>query len=513
CVPGLLAQTQTIRGTVVDGANHEPLVGATVMPIGGGQGVATDVDGNFTLTVPSNVKQARVSYIGYIEQVVTLKNGMHVAMQETANNLDEVMVVAYGTAKKSAYTGSASVVKSETLENALVSTATDALSGKIAGVQVQSSNGQPGTSPTIRIRGVGSINANNSPLYVLDGVPYDGDISGINTMDIESMTVLKDAAAAALYGARGANGVILITTKKGSASNAKITVDARWGGNSRSIPCYDVIDNTDAFVEQAYIALRNGYYYNMVNSWDNAHALANRNIFSSLGYQVYTLPTGEGLINPNGKINPNAKLGYQNGDFYYIPDDWTKEQLRNGFRQEYNVNITGGTDKFNYYVSGAYLDDQGLIERSHFKRLSTRTTLDYQVKPWLKIGTNLSYTYTNNGYPDNQTVEDAASSSNAFLLADQLAPYYPMYIRKADGSIMIDPTTGKKIYDYGKGDIIPYIRNWMSSSNPAGDLVYNTSEYLTDLFNGKWYLLINPIEGLNITGSVGYFLDNTRYHS
>ncbi|MDE6299187.1 MAG: SusC/RagA family TonB-linked outer membrane protein, partial [Muribaculaceae bacterium] len=337
--------------------------------------------------------------------------------------------------------------------------------------------------------------------------------SGINTMDIESMTVLKDAAAAALYGARGANGVILITTKKGSASNAKITVDARWGGNSRSIPCYDVIDNTDAFVEQAYIALRNGYYYNMVNSWDNAHALANRNIFSSLGYQVYTLPTGEGLINPNGKINPNAKLGYQNGDFYYIPDDWTKEQLRNGFRQEYNVNITGGTDKFNYYVSGAYLDDQGLIERSHFKRLSTRTTLDYQVKPWLKIGTNLSYTYTNNGYPDNQTVEDAASSSNAFLLADQLAPYYPMYIRKADGSIMIDPTTGKKIYDYGKGDIIPYIRNWMSSSNPAGDLVYNTSEYLTDLFNGKWYLLINPIEGLNITGSVGYFLDNTRYHS
>ncbi len=511
CIPGIMAQTQTIRGTVVDAANHEPLVGATVMPIGGGQGVATDVDGNFVLNVPTNVKQARVSYVGYIEQTVTLKNGMTVALSETANNLDEVMVVAYGTAKKSAYTGSASVVKADAIENALVSTATDALSGKVAGVQVQSSNGQPGTSPTIRIRGVGSINASNSPLYILDGVPYDGDISGINTMDIESMTVLKDAAAAALYGARGANGVILITTKKGTASNAKVTVDARWGGNSRAVGRYDIIGDTDAYMEQAYLSLRNGYYYNGTMSAEAAHAAANANIFSALGYPIYTVPDGETLFSANGKINPNAKLGYSDGKYYYVPDDWYKEQLRNGFRQEYNVSVTGGNDKFNYYVSGSYLDDQGLIKNSHFKRLGTRTTLDYQIKPWLKLGTNLAYTYTNSGYPGDQT--ETNSSGNAFLMADQIAPVYPMYVRNADGSVMYDEMTGKPIYDYGYKQIVPYSRNWMSNSNPAGDLVYNTEEYLTDLFNGKWYLLINPIEGLNITGSVGYFLDNTRYHS
>ena len=513
CTLGISAQTQTFRGTVVDAANHEPLVGATIMPIGGGQGVATDVDGNFVLTVPAKVKQARVSYVGYIEQVVTLKNGMHVALSESATNLDEVMVVAYGTAKKSAYTGSASVVKADAIENALVSTATDALSGKISGVQVQSSNGQPGTSPTIRIRGVGSINANNDPLYILDGVPYDGDISGINTMDIESMTVLKDAAAAALYGARGANGVILITTKKGSAANAKVTVDARWGSNSRAVPRYDVIESTASFVETTYQALRNGYYYNSSMTPEAAHAAANDNIFGRLGYRVYSLPEGEGLIGADGKINPNATLGWSDGKYYYTPDDWSKEQLRNGLRQEYNVSITGGNDRFTYYVSGAYLGDQGLIKGSHFNRLGTRTTLDYQVKPWLKVGINLSYTYTNSGYPGDNDVDHSASSGNSFLMADQLAPYYPMYVRNADGSIMYNETSGLPIYDYGDRKSVPYARNWMQSSNPAGDLAYNTEDYLADVFNGKWYLLINPIDGLNITGSVGYFLDHTRLHS
>ncbi|MDE6754059.1 MAG: TonB-dependent receptor [Muribaculaceae bacterium] len=513
CTLGISAQTQTIRGTVVDAANNEPLVGATVMPIGGGQGVATDVDGKFVLTVPSKVKQARVSYVGYIEQTVTLKNGMTVSLSETANNLDEVMVVAYGTAKKSAYTGSASVVKSETIENALVSTATDALAGKLAGVQVQSSNGQPGTSPTIRIRGVGSINANNDPLYILDGVPYDGDISGINTMDIESMTVLKDAAAAALYGARGANGVILITTKKGSSGNAKVTVDARWGSNHRAVSRYDVLETSDEFVETTYQALRNGYYYNGTMSAAAAHAAANANIFGKLGYQVYTVPNGEGLIGINGKVNPNATLGYSDGTYYYQPDDWYKEQLRDGFRQEYNVSVTGGNDRFNYYVSGAYLGDQGLIKGSHFNRLSTRTSMDYQVKPWLKIGTNVSYTYTNSGYPSDNDTDASNSSGNAFLMSDQMPMYYPMYVRNADGSMMYNEQTGLPVYDYGDRKIVPYSRNWMSSSNPAGNLAYDTEDYLADVFNGKWYLLINPIEGLNITGSVGYFLDNTRYHN
>lgn len=506
-----IAQNRTISGTVVDAANNEPLIGATVMPVGGGQGAATDVDGKFTVSIPAKVHKAKVSYVGYSDQTVDLSNGMVVKLTATSSDLDEVMVVAYGTAKKSAYTGSASVVKAGELQDALVSNAADALAGKISGVQIQSSNGQPGSSPTVLIRGIGSINANNNPLYVLDGVPYDGDLSNINTMDIESMTVLKDAAAAALYGARGANGVIMVTTKKGKMGDAKVTIDARWGANHRAIPRYDVLGSTQDFVETAYTALRNGYYYNMTATPEAAHNMANANIFSRLGYQVYTLPDGEGLIGTDGKLNPNAKLGYSDGEFYYTPDDWYKEQMRDGLRQEYNLNVTGGNEKFNYYVSGAFLDDQGLIKDSHFRRFSTRAAVDYQVKKWLKIGTNISYAYINNGYPDGQT--DGASSANAFLMADQIAPYYPMFVRDADGSIRRDPHTGRPVYDYGTTTSTNFVRNWMSNSNPAGDLAYNTEEYLMDIFNGKWYVQLNPVDGLTLTGTLGYYIDNTRYHS
>ncbi len=515
CSWSLSAQTRTVSGEVVQASDGEPVVGATVMPVGGGQGTATDIDGKFSLNVPANVKELQVSYIGMLTRNVKIEFGklMRIELTSTASDLDEVMVVAYGTAKKSAYTGSASVVKADALETALVSNAADALSGKISGVQVLSSNGQPGTSPTIRIRGVGSINASMDPLYVLDGIPYDGDIANINTMDIESMTVLKDAAAAALYGARGANGVILITTKKGQSGAAKVTVDARWGANHRAVPNYDVITSTNEYVETAYKALRNGYYYNMSYTPEAAHAAANANIFKSLGYQVYTLPAGEGLIGTDGKVNPNATLGYSDGNYYYTPDDWTKEQLRNGLRQEYNVSVTGGNDRFNYFVSGAYLGDEGLIKNSHFKRLATRTSMDYQVKDWLKIGTNMSYTYVNSGYPGDQNTDASNSSGNAFLMANQLAPYYPMYVRGADGQILVDEKTGKRIYDYGDGKSTPYQRNWMNISNPAGDLVYNVEDYLMDQFNGKWYALLTPVDGLSITGTAGYFLDNTRYHN
>lgn len=514
CTWSLSAQTRNVKGVVVHASDGEPVVGATVMPIGGGQGMSTDIDGRFNLNIPASVKELQVSYVGMetIRVKPDFNAPMHITLKSTTSSLDEVMVVAYGTAKKSAYTGSASVVKADALETALVSNATDALAGKVAGVQILSSNGQPGTSPSVRIRGVGSINADNNPLYVVDGIPYDGEISNINTMDIESMTVLKDAAAAALYGARGANGVILVNTKKGRAGKAKVVVDARWGSNHRAVPNYDVIGTTDEYVETLYKTLRNGYYYNQTMTAEGAHAAANANIFKSLGYQVYTLPNGEGLIGADGRVNPNATLGYQEGDFYYIPDDWAKEQYRDGLRQEYNVSVTGGTERLNYFVSGAYLDDQGLIEGSHFKRLATRTTLDFDVTDWLKIGTNMSYVYINSGYPGDQTTDASNSSGNAFFLGDQIAPYYPMYVRNADGTIRINDKTGLKVYDYGDGKSTPYSRNWMSISNPAGNLAYDTTDYLHDIFDGKLYVQLTPIDGLTLTGTLGYHIDNTRYH-
>ena len=286
-------------------------------------------------------------------QEVAIKSSVKVVMKSDTEMLDEVMVVAYGTAKKSAFTGSASVIKSETLEKRQVSNLSNALSGTVSGVQTQSTNGQPGTSATVRIRGIGSMYASNNPLYVVDGIPYEGDISAVNSQDIESMTVLKDAAAAALYGARGANGVILVTTKKGKSGDTQISLDARWGVNSRLVKNYDVLQNANTYMETAYSALYNGYLYNSGYTAERAYQLANADLFPKLGYQVYTIPDGQYLIGRNGKLNPYATLGYSDGDYYYTPDNWSDEMFESNMRQEYNLSVSGGTDKLSYYFSAA----------------------------------------------------------------------------------------------------------------------------------------------------------------
>lgn len=515
------AQTRTISGTVLDAANDEPVMGATVMPIGGGQGVSTDVDGNFTITVPSSVKTLRVSCVGYHTSDVAVASGkMMIRLKSSTTELEDVIVIAYGQAKKSAYTGSASVIKADEIEGRLVTNAANALSGTAAGVQLLNSNGQPGVSPTIRIRGVGSINASAAPLYVVDGMPFSGDLSTLNTMDIESMTVLKDAASAALYGARGANGVILITTKGGREGKAKVTFDARWGVNSPEIPNYQVVSQAGRYYELAYQAQYNSFIsagygdlasYNMANNALLAGTSSAPGVFGA-GYQVFTAPVGQNLIGTDGKLNPNATLGYSNGVNYFTPDNWRDETLQNGLRQEYNLAITGGNDRYTYYVSTGYLGDEGLIEGSNYNRLAARAATDYNAFKWLKVGTNLAYNYIKTGYPSAQTTSN--SSSNAFAIANKIAPIYPMYIRNADGSLMMDNRYNRPVYDYGDGKYAPgAIRNFMNKSNPASDLIYSNREYLMDILQAKAYATITPIDRLNVTGSVGYYLDNTRYHN
>ena len=237
------AQTSKISGVVYSEADGEPVIGASVLVVGTDLGVATDIEGKFVIAdVPASATTLRVSYMGMATQEVKILVGktIKVILTEDGMALDDVMVVAYGTVKKSAFTGSASVVDAAKLEDRQVSNITNALSGTMAGVQTLSANGQPGTSSTVRIRGIGSLYASNTPLYVVDGIPFDGDISSINPNDIESMSVLKDAAAAALYGARGANGVIMVTTKKGKSHDARISFDAKWGINERQLHNYDV---------------------------------------------------------------------------------------------------------------------------------------------------------------------------------------------------------------------------------------------------------------------------------
>ena len=317
------AQTKTASGVVISTEDGLPVVGASVLVKGTTQGTVTNVDGRYSMQVPSSSNTLVISLMGMKAVEVSATSNVTVNMDPDIAQLDEVMVVAYGTAKKSSFTGSAATVDAKKLSQRSVSNITNALAGQAAGVQVTSSNGQPGSAATIRIRGIGSMSASNAPLYVIDGVPYDGSLSAINPRDIENMTVLKDAAANAIYGARGANGVVLITTKRANTKDAVITVDAKWGTNSRGVPNYDVMTDPAMYYETFYKALYNSKA-NAGSTATAAYNYADANLYakSGLGYLVYTIPSGEKLIGTNFKLNPNAKLGYSDGDYYYTPDNW-----------------------------------------------------------------------------------------------------------------------------------------------------------------------------------------------
>ena len=512
------AQTRTVTGTVLEEGSEEPVIGASVTAGHSAMGVTTDIDGNFAIQVPANVNTIKVTYIGMQPKVVKITGSkLKIFLSSAAEGLDEVIVTAYGTTTKGAYTGSVGVVDAAQLENVQVSNVTNALNGKVAGVQTFSSNGQPGSGSAIRIRGVGSINANSEPLYVVDGMPFDGDISAIPTQDIESITVQKDAASTALYGARGANGVVQITTKRGSEGTATVTLDMKWGVNSRAISNYDVITDERQYLETVYQALVNTAIFHRSNVAD-PHVWANQNLWKSLGYQTWTIPAGEYTVGRNGKFNPNATRGYYSGNYYFQGDNWEDETFIHGLRQEYNMSVTGGTERLKYYVSGSYLGDEGIIKNSHFNRFSTRASVDYQAKSWLKIGTNMMYTYQNSGYPSDQTLDASTSNGNAFFMANSMAPIYPFYIRLADKSIAINSNYGTKIYDYGNGKDYGWgatgmSRNVSPDANAVGALTYDTSDNLVDIFDGKWYAVLTPFKGFSLTGNAGYYLDNTRFHS
>ena len=437
---------------------------------------------------------------------VDIQPNMTVRLKTNAELLDEVMVVAYGTAKKSAFTGSAGVVGSEDIEKIQSSNVVNALNGKVSGVQLNNSSGQPdATTPTIRIRGISSINAGNDPLIILDGVPYDGDLNNISSQDIESMTVLKDAASSALYGARGANGVIIITTKKGTAGKAKITVDAKWGSNSRALPNYEYVNSPAKYYEMWYSALKN-YFVNAQGYSDmQAHNMANQHLTTNdaygLGYNVYSVPEGQYMIGTNGKLNPNATLGnvvnYNGQDYMLLPDDWTDAAYKTGLRQEYSLTATAGTDKSSFFASFNYLSNEGISPNSDYERIAGRLKADYQLTDWLKIGVNMGYTH----FDANSLGEDGSSGSSANVFAlTMMAPIYPLYLRDGQGYINLSANKNN-MFDPTNMELDGAIVNGSSGSYMTD---YNTEGYFGRLqydFAEKYF------------GSVSYRRDaSSRFH-
>lgn len=500
------AQSQTISGTVLNAADDEPVIGASVQVKGTSRGTITDVNGMFSIEAEATDVLV-VSFIGMGSQEVAATDGIVVTLSENTKQLDEVMVVAFGTATKKSFTGAASVVKAEEISKRQTSNVTDALAGQVAGVQGLSTSGQPGTTSTIRIRGIGSMASSNAPLYVIDGIPANDDaVSTLSNADIESVTVLKDAASNALYGARGANGVILITTKRGSTRDAQIKIDAKWGTNRRGVPSYDVMTDPGMYYENFYQALYAAY---------GSHDAANKYLLDAnnggLGYQVYTIPAGERLIGTNGKLNPNATPGYVNALGYTLQaDNWYNELFNsNNLRQEYNLSVSGSTDKLTYFASGSYLDDSGIIENSGFRRATGRVNVDYQAKKWLKIGTNMSYSHADMMYPGEDEY-GAYSSGNLFYVTNNIAPIYPLYIRDADGKILKD-ANGYTMYDYGDAKVNGETRAFMNQSNPASAIALDKSIYKKDIFTGKWFIQLEPYKGLKFTANLGVHYGGVRF--
>ncbi len=517
-----MAQTRTVKGTVVYASDDEPLAGATIMPIGGGQGGSTDVDGNFSLRVPQNCRQLRVSYVGMITQTVNITAGeMLIKMESNDTRLDEVMVVAYGTAKKSAYTGSASVVKADQIEQAQVTNALNVLTGKVSGVQLTNASGAPGQSqPVIRIRGISSINAENTPLIVLDGIPFGGDINTISPQDIESMTVLKDAASNSLYGARGANGVIMITTKRGRANQgAKVTVDVKLGANSNALKTYKTIDDPAMYYETYYkalnsYALNEGLSANAAWQWAASQMVSTNTDDLTLGYNVFTLPYGQYLIGQDGKLNPAATLGrkvnYQGQDYWIQPDNWYNEAYKTSLRQEYNINIANATDKSNFYLSASYLNNEGIVTNSDYERFTGRLSADIQAKSWLKVGANASYTHYNSKTIDDNNEGDLGSTGNIFAAATGVAPIYPLYIRDGQGNIMYD-RYGNMRYDYGDRLNAGLSRPSFNGTNAIDSQVLDENSSVGNAFSALGFAEIVFLKDFKFTSNNSISVDETRY--
>lgn len=529
CSLNLMAQTATYHGTVVDAETNDPLIGATVMPIGGGQGVATDLDGNFTLTVPAQVMQANVSYVGYKPAQVALSNNMVVRLTSTATNLEDVMVVAFGTTTKEAFTGSASVVKADELATKTTANVADALVGSVPGLQMRSTSGAPGSdSGELSIRGLSSIYSDTKPLVIVDGAPYPESLANINQDDIASISVLKDAASAALYGARGASGVIIITTKKGVQGDAKIKVNAKWGSNSRAVQDYDVITDPGEYYEAFYSQIYNYNFYQQGMTAEAANAASNTQMMNLLKYNAYTLPEGENLIGMNGKLNPNATLGryYQlNGENrYLIPDNFNDIAYQNGFRQEYNLSMNGGNEKANFYASLSYLGEEGILKPSNFDRVTAQIRAEYQIKKWLKVGGRISYTHSNTK-GNSDINNESLGAGNVLYFTAMAAPIFPMYVRsyREENGVktpyIITDEYGNPQYDFGVSTYINGSRPFSSPGNAIGaqalDLAQTSRNALNATINAtidftdylKLDVLSNVNWGLNQYTSYGSTLN------
>jgi len=468
---------RTVSGTVKDEAG-KPVPNASVVVKGTTIGTNTNDKGDFTLNgVPASAKRLVISSLNFEATEVAIGTSpIAVSLKAaTGDDLGEVVVsVPYGTIKKTSFTGSSGTVTAATIQKQQVTSVTRVLEGLIPGVQATNGGGAPGSGAAIRLRGIGSVNASAAPLYVVNGVPYDGSISALNSDEIESVDVLKDAAATNLYGSRAANGVIMITTKKGKKGAASIVGSVRQSYQSRAIPEYDRVNSAE-YYELFWESYRNSYVYGSGQTMAAAGVQASNVLTSTSGlvYNAFNVP-GNQLVNATtGKLNPNAQLLWD--------ESWSDALFRNAQRTNASINVSGATDKMDYFVSGGYLNEEGIAKFSGYQRYNFRTTVNVQATDWLKIGLNFD------GASDRRDglFAGGTATSNPFFYSRQMGPIYPVYQKNTTTGANILDANGQPVLDFG----IPTqmgSRPYAANSNLLGTLALDVRGQKR--FNGN----INP---------------------
>ncbi len=468
------AQDFLLTGKVLDLNENLPLPGVSIQVKNTTRGVATDANGSFSISV-SKGQILVFSYIGYEAQSVTVGNSniLDVKLSPQSNNLNEVAVVGYGTQKKVSLTGAVSSINAGNLKNQVTKNLLEGMAGQIAGVQVTNSSGRPGAAPVIRIRGTGSISAGNEPLYVVDGLPLQSaaDMNTIDPNDIETMDVLKDASAQAIYGSRGSNGVVLITTKKGKSGQAKIDFNY-YTGVQRVAKLIDVLD-------------RDGE----IKYWKETTAA----IWAASGGDP-SVPNGSRVTSAGSKAFVNYLEAYDNPSS--LPNtNWQKEIFRTAPTSNYQLSARGGTDKIRYYLSGNYFTGDGVVKATDWKRYTARVNLDASLTDFVRVGINLSPSYTieNRRWTDGEISSpdnDVRVVITTLVLPSSIAP------KTADG-----------LYDGTGGRLnVPYTTvGWAAANNPLQPLEDPKYKFITERarITGLTYAELEPVKGLVLRTDLG----------
>ena len=481
---GITLAQRTVTGVVTD-EEGETLIGASILIKGTTTGTVTDLDGGYS--IQANTGDVLIfSYTGMNTKEVTLETQSVLNVELSSLVLDELIVTAYGVSKKEAFSGSADVVGSEELELRQVTSPIAAIEGKATGVQFTSPSGQPGSSPGIIIRGVGTLNGSTQPLFIVDGIQFEGALTSINQEDIESITVLKDASSTSLYGSRAANGVVLITTKKGKKGGTQVSASVQHGIVSRGIPFYPEVSPGE-YYEIMWEALKNS------SAGNGDPAFASANIYNNLGYNPFNVANDQ-IVGTDGRINPNAEVIYQSLD-------WFNEMEQTNTRTNYNVNVASGGDNHRVFFSTSYLDEGGYVKTSEFDRLTTRLNADFNVNDWITVGGSSNVTISNQQGPSSA---GSGSIVNPFGFAQSIGSIYPVYVNDRQGNLVRD-AGGNPVFDSGEGfpEFGVGSRPVNQGRHALQELFLNDERQRNNLYGFRFFADFQIIDGLNLRLNYG----------